>query len=1779
MLDDVKALEGRGGGKKSAPSQVDDTLRSTARALLVDAIGEGPIEGLVDGSNSILVNRTPLSNIEDCRYWFRRGLASDSAIPGVKATEAYMQVNAEISEELGPIIRTVNNLDTDLIRIYVTLNYLYRTTNKSGLHPDDGGWIVDVRPAGGAWETRLTFELNYEKTTSPVQFQHDIRLKGTGPWDIRVRNRLPDRLESSKVSEQMYWTGISAVTEGKYTYPNTAICALDLSSEHVGGSEPQRLYHVRGRRIKVPVNYDPETRQYTGVWNGQFKIAYSNNPAWCTYDMVENRIFGLGDEVGADLLDKWTLYSIAQWCDGLVPSGYKTAGGADIMEPRYTFNGVINTKREALDAIRQMVSTWRGMSFLTQSQFYVTADRPADVAHVYGPANVIDGRFEYSETSLKARHSVVMVRYNDPNNLFESAIEPVIDDELVRKYGWREKTLELIGCSSRSMANRYGRWVIDTEKNETETVAFKVGMGSIHALPGEIIGINDPRRAEVRLSGRVVSHVDNQITLDAPVPAGISGTVTLRVERPNGTLGEFTCTIASGNRSLLNVSAGPAITLPVNAAYLLSSNQVSPRLYRIVSIDELDDQNGTTFQITALTYDPNKFARVERGIIFDPKPVRLDKTKVGRPQNLTVGSVNYSDRGRVRTNIMIDWDKPDDTLVRAYRVVIDTPTAKGVLVTETVMHSAIHTVLDEPGTYTIKVCTINIAGRRSGWVKTTHVVEGMAGLGVGYVADLVNRATGLGTGSTFKTRDVTIQWRNVFPASSEGPEEQDDDDALYSHNTVRVYNGATLLRTQRVKGNSFNYTYALNDADSEKAGFPSARRALRFTVTVTDKAGRTSNPLEIELTNPAPPAFVPQVSSAGRHIQVTWPNSSSKDVAGYKVWIELEDDFNPYTTTPKFNGMGTFMSHIGVAAEPHYVRAAAYDLFGDESLNIAPPVMISTGLDALDTDAPATPTGLALASVLTDAGARLTATWNANTENDMLGYIVQIREAGGNDVAFTTDSNRYSWEVQRGRNYTVSVRAYDRSGNRSNYSAEVTHMAMRDTVPPAVPTGLTGRPGFGVHLLEWASNTETDLSHYEIYVGTTSAAPAAGASAQHSTRANILSISGLEDGTRRFYRVRAVDTSGNRSAWAGPVDLTSTTIEELDFTGILDETAFATGLEPVRVVTTPALPTTKLTSMILWNGVAYRWNGTAYTASVGAELINGQLVAGQIAAGAIGADQLAANAITAKKMLVADWANPLVGSEIEATSGWTAGASGAWDAGTTYQGKAQSMRLIGTGSTQTAFTFSNAIPVTPGDEYHISFWMRRTALWNGTAENSKLRIGNQSGALLDALSFAAADGAAGVWTRRTMSFKVPAGVSALNLTLVGNATDGYCYLSDLSLRRKNSGELQVDGSIEANHLTVDGEIITDSIQIRDAIITDAHIVDLTADKLTAGSALAASITVSGTALSTIRGNAATGAQDPAARINSGATLIDPGKIVISGATTLRDWRGGGDVTKINGGAIEANTVSANVLRVGLRGITLTSIQFEHNSPATNQVSWSAGAVRYTNDAGSAATANIAAGQATWTSGVLYIYWAKGATVFTATTSLSTANQDDNVIIATYQGGTKLDADYGRTIIDGSSIKTRTIKATQLIETEAVITNTAQIEDATITKAHIKDLAVDTLKIAGNAVSVIVSAAATGSSVTLNISPDHSFSLVILAVASNVVGTDTARYAKIFWNGNEAEKSYYLAAAVGASVSVGLSVPVVHRRSGSAGNHTIRFEAGAGAGASTDCTLIAIITYK
>ncbi len=713
---------GKGGGKAHTPREAKDNLKSTQMMSVIDAIGEGPIEGPVKGLQSILVNKTPLTDtdgnpvIHGVTAVWRAGEQEQTPPEGFESSGAETGLGVEVTKAK-PVTRTITSANIDRLRVTFGVQSLVETTSKGDRNPASVRLLIQLQ-RNGNWVTEKDVTINGKTTTS--QFLASVILDNLPPrpFNIRMVRETADST-TDQLQNKTLWSSYTEIIDVKQCYPNTAIVGLQVDAEQFGGQQMTVNYHIRGRIIQVPSNYDPEKRTYSGIWDGSLKPAYSNNPAWCLWDMLTHPRYGMGKRLGAADVDKWALYAIGQYCDQTVPDGF---GGT---EPRMTFNAYLAQQRKAWDVLSDFCSAMRCMPVWNGQTLTFVQDRPSDVVWPYTNSDVVvDDNgvgFRYSFSALKDRHTAVEVNYTDPQNGWQTSTELVEDPEAILRYGRNLLKMDAFGCTSRGQAHRAGLWVIKTELLETQTVDFTLGSQGLRHTPGDIIEICDNDYAGTLTGGRVLSidAATRTLTLDREVTLPETGTSAVNLI--NG----------SGKPVSVDITAHPApdriqvSTLPdgveTYGVWGLSLPSLRRRLFRCVSIRENTDG---TFAITAVQHVPEKEAIVDNGARFEPQSGSLNSVIPPAVQHLTV-EVSAADGQYLA---QAKWDTP--RVVKGVRFSLRLTSGKGTdarLVTTAITADTEHRFSGLPlGEYTLTVRAINSYGQQGEPATTTFRIAAPA---------------------------------------------------------------------------------------------------------------------------------------------------------------------------------------------------------------------------------------------------------------------------------------------------------------------------------------------------------------------------------------------------------------------------------------------------------------------------------------------------------------------------------------------------------------------------------------------------------------------------------------------------------------------------------------------------------------------------------------------------------------------------------------------------------------------------------------------------------------------------------------------------------------------------------------------------------------------------------------------------------------------------------------------------------------------------------------------
>ncbi|WP_261589420.1 host specificity protein J [Escherichia coli] len=605
---------GKGSSKGHTPREAKDNLKSTQLLSVIDAISEGPVEGPVDGLKSVLLNSTPVldsegnTNISGVTVVFRAGEQEQTPPEGFESSGSETVLGTEVKYDT-PITRTITSANIDRLRFTFGVQALVETTSKGDRNPSEVRLLVQIQRNGG-WVTEKDITIK-GKTTSQYLASVVVDNLPPRPFNIRMRRMTPDST-TDQLQNKTLWSSYTEIIDVKQCYPNTALVGVQVDSEQFGSQQVSRNYHLRGRILQVPSNYNPQTRQYSGIWDGTFKPAYSNNMAWCLWDMLTHPRYGMGKRLGAADVDKWALYVIGQYCDQSVPDGF---GGT---EPRITCNAYLTTQRKAWDVLSDFCSAMRCMPVWNGQTLTFVQDRPSDKVWTYNRSNVVmpdDGApFRYSFSALKDRHNAVEVNWIDPDNGWETATELVEDSQAIARYGRNVTKMDAFGCTSRGQAHRAGLWLIKTELLETQTVDFSVGAEGLRHVPGDVIEICDDDYAGISTGGRVLA-VNSQtrtLTLDREITLTSSGTTLISLVDGQGSpVSVEVQSVTDGVK--VKVSRVPD-GVAEYSVWGLKLPTLRQRLFRCVSIRENDDG---MYAITAVQHVPEKEAIVDNGAHFD----------------------------------------------------------------------------------------------------------------------------------------------------------------------------------------------------------------------------------------------------------------------------------------------------------------------------------------------------------------------------------------------------------------------------------------------------------------------------------------------------------------------------------------------------------------------------------------------------------------------------------------------------------------------------------------------------------------------------------------------------------------------------------------------------------------------------------------------------------------------------------------------------------------------------------------------------------------------------------------------------------------------------------------------------------------------------------------------------------------------------------------------------------------------------------------------------------
>ncbi|HGY4615438.1 TPA: host specificity protein J, partial [Proteus mirabilis] len=629
---------GKGGGGGSTPRLLDDNLKNKQFLNVIDLVSEGPIEGPVGGMSGFLLNGTPVvdadgnPNIHGVEVQWRAGTQTQEPLEDFPFVEKEIPVNVEVKKST-PILRTISDQETDRVRFTLGVSALVSQDDKGNQYDATVEMLIEVNDGSG-WTHAETAKIT-GKISGQYLESYIIDAPKKKPFQIRV-SRLTDDSKSDLLKNGTVWASYTEITDAKFSYPNSAVVGMKIDKSQYGDT-PNRTYHIKGMIIQVPDNYDPESRTYTGIWTGRFKPAWSNNPAWVFYDLVTNERYGIGEMVGSFGVDKFALYAIARYCDELVDDGFGNK------EPRFTFNAYITSQRKAKEVIDDLASVFRGMPLWDGQQLTCFQDRPSDPVWTYTNSNVIDGKFKYTSTAKSARHNAIEVSWINPSNGWSEEREFIQDDDLIQRFGGvNVKKVTAFGCTSRGQAHRVGKWILQTEKLEKDSVTFSTGREGINCISGDIIEVADDSFAGVKVGGRVLSVNGSTITIDAPIDWEYDDKGTFSFLGSSGGFEKVDIQSIDGNIvTLREIPNG----LKQYGVFSISKSTLTTRLFRVITISE--DKDGI-YLYNCIQHEPQKERIVDNGVDFTGNPPTQNVIRIPNIERLSIAYVNDSSQVQAR---------------------------------------------------------------------------------------------------------------------------------------------------------------------------------------------------------------------------------------------------------------------------------------------------------------------------------------------------------------------------------------------------------------------------------------------------------------------------------------------------------------------------------------------------------------------------------------------------------------------------------------------------------------------------------------------------------------------------------------------------------------------------------------------------------------------------------------------------------------------------------------------------------------------------------------------------------------------------------------------------------------------------------------------------------------------------------------------------------------------------------------------------------------------------
>lgn len=1135
MKEDIFGSGGGKGGRQ--PVEAPNTLQSRSTIKLVEVLSEGPIGGVVGELKGVYFDETPVRNADDSynfpavKFDQRFGLwdgynpaePAQTHIPGFSdGTESPIAVATEIT--VAGVTRNVST-NVDAARVIVRLPQgLYKGEDSGDLNGYRVGIRIETRlTAGGTWAIAKEKTIT-GKTLTPYEEAYRIErpdVGGTAEWQIRI-SRTTTPSVSIKSVDRIDWQAYSELRDIKVTYDGAAVVGVALDAESTGGRVPRRSYLVDGRQVKVPHNYTPRTYHangtvntqaaYTGTFNGTMvdSTASCDNPAWVLYDLLTNDRYGMGEVIDPSQIDIYSFYDAAVYCDELVDDGLDGSTN----EPRFRFNGVLQTREEAFKTIQAVAASMRAFVFVANGLVKIIQDRPQDTVAVITNANVVDGKFSYSNSELAARATAATVVFNDrldnynPRTIIEEA-----NSTAIARYGYNKIELAAYGVVDEAQARRMAKWAIDGSFREDIIATFSVSWQNAFVEVGDVISVSDNFIANYQLGGKIVGGDTDSITLDRAVT--LSGPSNIRYMRWDGTEAIRIITNPPGTYTTLDLSPGENVGVYVGSAWGLYGTAI-PRLFKILSVKEA---SLGVYELSAVSYDPGSYDRIESGIIVDPPDFGVPGGgSLPAPTGLTINRESLVDvNGNAIYNLRIDWNDVVDPNFRNYRVRWRKDNNQfqwsgDVLQSEFIIDNAL------PGVYEVSVYAYNARGAQS------PGVEGWYRLAVGTTVSSLPQPTNLRLktgGTSFNGLAFTFVWDAPAPSPSV--------EFVLKDYQVKLYNGATLIQTIDTDVREVSVT-----REQVVAWAGSPIRTISVEVRARDSVLNLTTAVSANFSNAAPATPTGLTLTPYQDYFQVVHDAIPSDAAGTVIHASTTSGFTPTAANMVKKDVGTRHLVEAAATTTYFVRVGYYDEWSDQGLNYSAQQSVTTQ-SLVSGLIPNAPTGLNVTSQLINNGnqtqvARLTITWIRSSNASQ--YDLEIGESGGSTQILTVaqpDSGNVTayYDALPGLTYTVRVRSRFSTG-LSTWTAAVNHVAAAG-IAPSVPTSVTAQSAYQGAIIRWAFPGNPDFQSVEIY------RTPAGGSETLVTRVNRPLTqyydTGLTIGTNYTYRVRSLNIAGQTSAY------------------------------------------------------------------------------------------------------------------------------------------------------------------------------------------------------------------------------------------------------------------------------------------------------------------------------------------------------------------------------------------------------------------------------------------------------------------------------------------------------------------------------------------------------------------------------------------------------------------------------------------------------------------------